>query len=199
MTIAMPIPAEPDEAAPPFARRLITVEEFRRMGEAEILLPDERVELIEGEIYKMTPIGKRHMWLVMRLAEALREAAPPPLLLLDQGALELDPHSQLQPDMMLLRRRPESLEAPLPGAPDILLAVEVADTSLRYDRKVKLPVYAKRGVPELWIVDANAKTVEAHRRPSEAGYRESIRFEASRRIAVEAAPQIEIDLSKIFA
>ncbi|HUD26653.1 MAG TPA: Uma2 family endonuclease, partial [Burkholderiaceae bacterium] len=119
------------------------------MAEAGVLRPKERVELIEGELLAMAPIGGRHFNAVNRLTELLVTAVGSSAVVSVQGPVVLKPTSEPQPDLVLLR--PECRRRPvLPGPEDVLLAIEVADTTLRFDRTVKAPLYARHGIPELW-------------------------------------------------
>src|SRR6266851_5672561 len=127
-------------------RRRFTAEEYHRMGEAGILCEEDRVELIEGEIIVMSPIGLRHAACVARLTRELPVALGRRALLWPQNPVRLFPDTEPQPDIVLLRPRPDDY-AHAPAQPaDALLVVEVADTSYRYDRHAKLPLYARSGV-----------------------------------------------------
>ncbi len=154
---------------PVSAKRLFTVDEFHRMAEAGILGEDDRVELIEGELIEMTPIGSRHAACVNRLVKHL--SGPEPYLLSVQNPVSLDPRTELQPDIALLKPRPDYYASAHPGPGDVILVIEVADPSAATDREVKLPLYAKTGVPEVWLVDLPAGVVEVYRDPGEAAYR----------------------------
>jgi len=152
-------------------RHRFTVEEYHRMGETGLLSEDDRVELLEGEIVEMNPIGSRHHACVMRLDELLRRPGVSGGYIVSvQGPLRLDRGSEVQPDLTLLRRRPDFYDAGIPEPDDALLAVEVSDTTLSYDRNVKLPRYAAAGIPEVWIVDLEGRRIEVHAGPSAEGY-----------------------------
>ena len=153
------------------ARRLFTVDEFHRMAEAGILGEDDRVELIEGELIEMAPIGSRHAACVNRLVKLL--SATEPLLLSVQNPVSLGPRTEVQPDVALLRPRDDYYASAHPGPRDVLLVIEVADTSADTDRTVKVPLYAKAGVPEVWLVDLVAGRIEVFRRPSSGAYAEA--------------------------
>jgi len=158
-------------------RHRFTVDEYHRMAEAGLLSEDDRVELIDGEILEMTPIGSRHHACVMRLDELLRRPGVPGGYIVSvQGPVQLDEGNEVQPDVALLRRRPDFYAGELPGPEDVLLIVEVSDTTLSYDRAVKLPPYARAGVPEVWIVDLQGRRVDSHSDPSPEGYRVSREF-----------------------
>jgi len=152
------------------ARRRFTVDEYYRMAEAGILAPDERVELIAGEVFDMAPIGSRAgcvtflaRWFITRLGERAT--------VIIQSPVRLSDGSEPEPDLALLRPRPDDYREvhPVPG--DVLMLIEVADTSLTYDCEIKLPLYAEAGIPEVWIVDLTSNQVLTYREPSPRGYR----------------------------
>ncbi len=151
------------------ARRLFTVDEFHRMAEAGILGEDDRVELIEGELIEMTPIGSRHAACVNRLVKLL--SSPDPYLLSVQNPVSLSPRTELQPDIALLKPRPDYYASAHPGPNDVVLIIEVADTSAAADREVKLHLYARAGVPEVWLVDLPRGIIEVYQDPGGAAYR----------------------------
>ena len=147
-----------------------SVEEYRRMGEAGIFGEDDRVELVDGEVVEMTPIGWRHVRAVNQLTDVLADLRDTgPYALSVQNPLILDEHGEHQPDLALIRR--DAPEGRVPAAQDALLVMEVADTPLRYDREVKLPLYARAGILEAWLVDLRNNHVEVHSDPSPEGYR----------------------------
>jgi Uma2 family endonuclease len=154
------------------ARRLFTVAEYHKMAEAGILSEDDRVELLEGEIVAMSPIGSRHAACVMRLTELLSERVVGRAHVNVQNPVRLGEHSEPQPDLALLRRRRDFYASSHPGPEDVLLVIEVAETSAAVDREVKVPLYARFGVPEVWLVDLAGDQVEVFREPSAEGYRE---------------------------
>lgn len=152
------------------AKHLITASEFTQMCEAGVFREDDRLELIEGEIIEMSPIGKRHAAAVRRLNNLVTRSLGEDEALVDaQNPVVLGDVSEPQPDLALLRPRSD-FYAEHPGPGDILLLVEVADTSLAYDREVKVPTYARHGVPEVWIADLEGSVVEIYRRPTADGY-----------------------------
>lgn len=153
------------------ARHRLDVDDYRRMGEAAILGQDDRVELIDGELIDMAPIGQDHAGTVDALTHTLVLAFSGQAIVRVQNPLRLDRFSEPQPDIAVLRPRSDFYRrgAP-PGPPDVLLVIEVADTSLNYDRGVKLPLYARAGVAEVWIVDLRRRVMEAYREPTRDGY-----------------------------
>jgi Uma2 family endonuclease len=150
--------------------RLFSVRDYYRMAEAGILGEDDRVELIEGEIIEMAPIGPRHASTVDRLTAVLSESAHGKAIVRVQSPLRISEVSEPQPDLMLLQPRDDfySHNHPTPG--DVLLLIEVADSSAGYDRSVKLPLYAGAGVQEVWLIHVGLPEVETYREPSPTGY-----------------------------
>ncbi len=145
-------------------RHSITVTEYVRMGEANVFAHDARLELMEGEIVEMAPIGSAHAAVVNTLDTLLRELAPRAMVSV-QSPLVLGERSAPQPDVMLLRPRADRYYNSHPVAADVLLVVEVADTTLQYDLEVKRLLYARAGVAELWVVDLNRRELHVFRRP----------------------------------
>jgi len=148
------------------ARHKLDVGAYYRMAEAGILGPRDHVELIGGEIIDMVPIGSAHSGKTIRLTRHFARAVADGLVLVGvQCPLRLDSFNEPEPDLMLLRPRADDYETRHPSAADVLLLVEVADSSLAYDRSVKVPLYASFGIPELWIVDVTNRAVEVLTEP----------------------------------
>ena len=162
-----------DSMAVTLRRRRFTLDEYHRMGETGILGPDDRVELIEGEIIEMSPIGSRHAATVARIHHLFSRRLDDRAVVWSQNPLLLVQHqSEPEPDVMLLAPRADFYAGNLPEPADVRLLIEVADTSLPYDRRTKLPLYARSGVIETWLVDLDAGRVEIHRDPRGSGYRD---------------------------
>ena len=156
----------------PLKRHYFTAAEYYRMADAGILTADDRVELIEGEIIEMSPIGKRHASCVNRINRLLGRLASQAAIIQVQNPVRLDDFSEPQPDVSLLRLRDDFYERAAPTPADVLLVVEVADTSAAYDRGVKVPLYARSGIPEVWLVDLTEERIEIYARPSAGEYRD---------------------------
>lgn len=154
------------------ARRYFTVDEYHRMGEAGIFSEDDRVELIEGEILKMSPIGSRHAASVNRLTRHLNNLLGNRAIVAVQNPILLNDFSEPQPDVSILKPRDDFYAQGLPTPVDVLLVIETADTSLAHDRDIKLPAYARSAIPEVWIVDLPAQAVEVHADPINGVYRD---------------------------
>jgi len=155
--------------AVPIARRRFTVEDYHRMAEAGILGEDDRVELIAGEIVEMSPVGGRHVEAVSRFTRLLSRQVGDGMLVNVQSPIRLTNDGEPEPDLAVVRDRAYGGE--LPTAADVLLVIEVADTSLAYDRNVKLPLYAAAGIPEAWLYDVGAAAIERHSEPRNGRYR----------------------------
>jgi hypothetical protein len=179
------------------ARRRFDVDDYHAMVRAGILAEGDRVELIEGELVEMHAIGSRHFACVMRLNRLLVLALAEQTAVSVQSSLRLDRFSEPEPDLVVLRPRGDDYATALPGASEALLVIEVADTSLVYDRTVKLPLYAKAGVPEVWIVDLTTAAVEIHRQPSAAGYHHHQRITEGR-LAPAAFPDMKLELTEVL-
>ncbi len=141
------------------------------MGESGILHEDDRVELVAGEIVEMTPIGSRHAASVKRLNHLLSERSTGRAILGVQDPLGLSDRDEPQPDVVLLRPRDDFYAGGHPRPEDVLLVIEVADSSLSYDLGVKVPLYAARGIPEVWIVDVGGERLHIFREPTGDSYR----------------------------
>jgi Uma2 family endonuclease len=174
----------------------LTVDEYYRMAEVGLLPPDARVELIEGEIIDMAPIGSRHAAAVDFLAERFFRAVGGSAHVRVQGPVRLGPHSEPQPDLALLRPRAHRYADSHPTAADVLLLVEVSDATLRYDRETKASLYARHGVPELWIVDLAHRQLHVYRDPRRGEYADrSIVTDSVARIPSLA---IDVDLTDLL-
>jgi Uma2 family endonuclease len=173
-------------------RRRFTADEYHRMAEAGVLREHDRVELIEGEIVEMTPIDPRHGAVVDRLNHTLTRACGDRAIVRVQGSIRLGLRSEPQPDVVLLRPRSDFYETAVPGPESVLLLIEVAETSLPYDREIKLRLYARAGVPEVWLVDLVRNEVEIHREPTPEGYRRGETLGPGDRLAPMALPEVSL-------
>lgn len=177
-----------------------TVDDYYRMAEAGILHEDDRVELIEGEIVHMAPIGPRHAASVERLAEALRRALPAATMSIrTQNPLRLSRESEPQPDVVVVRHRDDFYADAHPVPEDVLLVVEVADSSLVFDRETKLPLYAAAGVPEVWLLDLTTDRLEVFLGPSASGYESRATFSRGDRVAPRSAPDARVEIARLLA
>lgn len=154
-------------------RRAFTGDEYRRMAEIGLLHEDDRVELIDGAILVMSPQGSRHVACINRLAKMLEQRIGSTTIVQTQSSIRLDDYTEPQPDIAVLRLQADFYASALPGPDDVLLVIEVADTSLAYDKDTKLPRYANAGIAELWIVDLQHDTVFRYTQPHAGFYAET--------------------------
>lgn len=179
-------------------RHRLTVAEYHRMGETGILAPPTRVEFIEGEVIDMPPIGSPHAGTVDYLADVLRSACHGQAIVRTQNPVLLDLHSEPQPDIALLRPRPDFYRSSHPTPDDVFLVIEVADTSLAYDTHIKLPLYARHGIPEVWVFDLSNRRFLVHRTPTVAGFQDVRTLTDISAVTPLLLPGVTIDLSGVF-
>ena len=179
-------------------RRLLSIAEFHRIGEAGVLGEGDRIELVEGEMIEMAPIGSRHLAKVNRLARLLSVAVGEHAIVSVQNPIALPPHNEPQPDIALLKPRLDDYESALPTTDDILLVVEVADTTLNYDRDAKLPIYARHGIVEVWLVDIIGQKLTVHREPGPKGYSRLLTPERGDTISPILCGNATIQLSELW-
>ncbi len=175
-----------------------TVQQYHRMIETGILHEDDRMELIEGELNTMPSINPAHAGKTKRLNRILSGLAEDEAIVSVQDPLVLGDRSEPLPDLMLLRPRVDFYETTnlLPG--DVLLLIEVADTSLEYDRGVKTPLYAANGIPEVCLLDLQRKRLEIHLDPGPAGYRKILLPDAGQVVSPSLLPGVEIPIDSLW-
>jgi Uma2 family endonuclease len=179
------------------SRHWLSVDDYHRMAEVGILGPDDRVELIDGEIIDMVPPGDLHIVTLMLLDRALRVAEKEAFVLV-QSPVRLSQFSQPQPDVTLLRHRDDSYRGHRLEAADVLLVVEVADSSLRFDRDTKMRLYATHGIAEAWLVDVRGRRLIRHRAPHEGEYTLIDEPSLDAALDVSALPGVTVDLRRLF-
>lgn len=168
--------------------RRFTVDEYYDLARAGILRPDERVELIEGRIVSMSPIGIRHAECVRRITDVFYAKVRPYAKISVKNPIRLSDRSEPGPDLALMAKE-DLFTTRHPRPEDVLLLVEVSDTTLAFDRNVKLPLYARAGIPEVWIVSLEEDRVYVFRRPERRGYAVAEAYERGGAIAVGALPE----------
>lgn len=168
------------------------------MAEAGILTEDDRVELIEGEIVEMSPIGRRHAACVNRLNALLNRHLGQAAIISIQNPVRIDDYSEPEPDVALLKPREDFYAEGHPTPSDVLLVVEVADTSVEYDRDMKLPLYARAGIAEVWLVNLPQETIEIYRQPLDETYREIRLVKRGESLASQAVSNLMLDANDIL-
>lgn len=176
-------------------RHRFDVDEYHKMLEVGLLHEDDRVELIGGEIVDTTPIGGPHFTCVTVLTHLLVEASGGKYFVSVQNPVRLGVCDEPEPDLVLLKERPGG-EPPVPD--DVLIVIEVSDTSLAYDRNVKLPLYAEAGIPEVWIVDFQGRKVETYSEPANGNYRNSRPVGPGERIRASIVEGLELSADEII-
>jgi Uma2 family endonuclease len=179
-------------------RRLFTVQEYHLMSEAGVFSDRERVELIEGEIIQMAAIGRRHAARVDRLARMFSRIPESLVIFRVQNPICLNDNSEPQPDIALVQPRADFYEESLPNSKDILLLVEVADSTVNYDRDVKVPNYARSGIQEVWLWDLETNCLEVYRNPTANGYTSMQKFERGQQISPLAFPEFIVSVDLIL-
>jgi len=182
----------------PVTRRQFTVDDYARMRAAEILIEDDWVELLDGEIYVMRPIGPLHGGIVNKLTHLLTRLVGDAGIISVQNPIRLSDYSEPQPDIALLRPRDDYYAHALATPEDILLLIEVADTSLGYDRDEKLPRYAQANVGEVWIIDANRHVVEQYTVPMAGEYTQIHKALPGHTITVTQLSAVSLTTDQLF-
>lgn len=180
------------------SRHRFSVEDYYRMAECGILPRDARVELLDGEIVEMSPIGDRHAACVDWLNHALSTAVSDRAIVRVQNPVRLGPRSEPQPDIALLRYRHDFYRAGHPAPRDVLLVIEVGDTSVDFDREVKTPLYAAAGIPEVWIVDLIAERIEVYRGLRPRGYSQVLGHAPGDRVSPASLPDLVLEVSAVL-
>lgn len=182
------------QAADGMPRRCFSVAEIEEMVRVGIFDEDERFELIGGEVVPMSPKGDRHEWIKIVLNRFFQRAAPDQLVVAPDTTLRLDRHTFLEPDFCVFAN---DLDLTALDGAAVLLAVEVADSSLNYDKGRKIGVYAAYGVREVWVVDAKRATIWVHRRLGAQGYAEVVEHSAEALVTPVLAPQLAVRLTDL--
>ena len=182
----------------PATRHRFTVADYYRMAEAGILHEDDRVELIEGEILDMEPISPRHASCVTRLTALFLRGLDEKAIVPAQNPLRLNQYSEPQPDLSLLRWRADFYATAHSTPEDALLVAEVADTSLGYDRDIKAPLYARSGIPEVWLVDLTHKSISIYRGPGPDAYGNSFEVRGTAPLSPQAFPDFALTPDQVF-
>ncbi|MBM0107402.1 Uma2 family endonuclease [Steroidobacter sp. S1-65] len=175
-----------------------SVEQYYRMAEVGLLEPDARTELIEGEIYHMPPMGCRHAATVAWLRDQLMKVVGEGALVLEQYPLRLNRHTEPQPDLILARPRRGRYRDAHPTARDVLLVIEVSDSTWLYDREVKMPLYAAYGVQDAWLVDLGVTQLDCYSAPHGGAFVEQVSTRAPGTLVVPSL-DVSVDLAELFS
>jgi Uma2 family endonuclease len=175
-----------------------SVKEYYRMAETGVLRPDARVELLDGRIIDMSPIGPFHGGLVNRLTRLFGKLSNGRWLVSAQNPLRLDDRSEPEPDVMLLKPAADDYTSRHPQPEDVFLLIEVSDSTLDYDREEKLPAYGRAGIAEAWVVNLNDETIEVHREPHFTGYGSKTILRAGDQAAPQAFPDAIVDVAELL-
>ncbi len=168
------------------------------MAAAGVLSEDDRVELVEGEIIEMNPIGSRHAACVGRLTKLLERLAGDHAIVWVQNPVHVNDFSEPVPDVALLRLRDDFYARANPRAADVLLVIEVSDSTLGYDRGVKTPLYARAGVPEVWLVNLPGEVIEVYARPAGGAYQETRLVGRGATLSASAVPELTLDADGVL-
>lgn len=175
--------------------RQFTIADVDQMVASGILAEDEHVELIEGQLIKMSPPGILHAACVDRLNKLFSRQVADDIIISVQNPLTINEILQPEPDVMLLAPRADFYTKARPTAPDVLLLVEVSDSSLAYDQEIKLPLYARAGVREVWLVNLSEQSIDCYSHPTAQGYRLCERFFAGDTIQPDVMPHVTVDVA----
>ena len=179
-------------------KHYFTVDEYYRMAKGGVFSEDDRVELIEGEVVEMSPIGSTHQGCVNELSAILAERLGRSAIAQVQGPIHIDEYSEPQPGICLLKPRRDFYRRSHPIPADILLVIEVADTSLEYDRNVKLPLYARAGIPEAWLIILTKDSIELHSEPKNGKYQKIQRLKRGKKLTSATIPSLLLNVDDIL-
>ena len=179
-------------------RQLFTVDQYYKMLEAGILTENKRVELIRGEIIKMSPMGIRHPACVKCLAELFILRLAQTVTVGIQDPVRLNDTSEPQPDVSLLQERPDFYETQKPQPENVFLLIEVSDTTIKYDREIKIPLYAENNIVEVWLVNLNEECLEVYRQPTANGYEIVQTFQRGESVTIQALPNVTFTVDEML-
>lgn len=189
---------KPETPTHQISRRRFTVSEYYRMADAGILHEDDRVELIDGEILEMSPIGSPHAGRVKRTATFLQRLLGDTVIVSVQDPIHISESTEPQPDIALLKPREDFYSDSHPTPEDILLLIEVADSSLEYDRNFKLSLYARVGIREVWILNLREDVLEVYSRLVDGEYRDTARFKRGEKLRSKTVAGLELSADDVL-
>ena len=179
-------------------RHSFTVAEYERMGQVGIFSEDERVELVCGEVIQMSPIGERHAARVDFLTQFITLRLRRSAIVRVQNPVQLDDYSEPQPDIAVLKPRDDFYNGAHPRPEDVLLVIEVSDSTLEYDRKIKMPLYAGAGIPEAWLVNLPEERIEVYSDPADGEYQTARPYARGRRLQSHTLASLSLSVSKVL-
>jgi len=179
-------------------KKLFTVDDYYRMAEVGILKPEDRVELLDGEIVEMSPIGIRHAGCVNRVNDLFTFLFRGRAIVTVQNPARLNRYNEPQPDFVLAKARSDYYASAHPTSEDIYLMIEVADSSLRKDRDIKVPIYARLRVPEVWIVDLQRDRMLIYRHPVDETYKTTLTLHRGETLSVAAFPETTLKVEDLL-
>ncbi|HAC66251.1 MAG TPA: Uma2 family endonuclease [Cyanothece sp. UBA12306] len=185
----------------PITTRKFTINQYHQMVNVGILTPQDRVELIQGEIIEMSPIGLKHAACVNLLANLFPQKLGTQIIVSVQNPIQLNDYSEPQSDVVLLKPLPDFYGLEIAKSKDIYLLIEVADTTIttiKYDKEVKLPLYAVSSIPEVWIIDLNSQCVEVYLQPHQNMYQNYSKFNPGQKLSCLNFPNLNIDVNDLL-
>jgi Uma2 family endonuclease len=188
---------EHQRSEPASTKHLISVEDYHKMGEAGLFESGARIELIDGELFDMTPIGTQHASTVTRLTDILTDGLRGKAIISVQNPIVLGAQSEPQPDLAVLEKKKDYYASAHPRPGDILLLIEVADTTASRDREIKVPLYARHGIPEVWLIDLEQKRLEVYHGPKAGEYRH-VDIYRKEQVSPKGLPDVKIDLNELL-
>jgi len=181
-----------------YKKHLTNLDEWKRLGEANIFPPGSRVELINGEIIDMAPIGSNHSGQINRLTQFLVSLVSNLAVVSIQNPLQLGDLSEPEPDLMLLKPNADFYSSQHPQSDDVLLLIEVADSSLKFDQNQKLRLYALHNIPEYWLLNLKDSCIEIYRQPHDGLYAEKTILRSGDKITLSQLDNISIEIANIL-
>jgi Uma2 family endonuclease len=179
-------------------RTRISIDRYQKMVATGVLTKSDRIELIDGEMVNMAPIGPKHAAITARLTKQFILGVGDDAIISPGGPVNLGDFSEPQPDVMLLRPRDDFYAGKIPEATDVLLIIEVSDSTLAFDQSTKRALYARHGVVEYWIVDVEGKRIQVHREPTANGYGLTLEFSTTERVSPQALPAVQLTVQTLF-
>ena len=179
-------------------KHFFTVDEYYLMAQGGVFAQDDRIELIEGEVIEMSPIGKRHSGCVNRLNKLLNRSVGERAIVSVQNPISIDEFSEPQPDLAILTPRADFYSNSHPTPADVLIVVEIADTSVDYDRGVKLPLYARAGIPEAWLIVLLKDVIEVHSEPKDGKYQRVQRLKRGKTIVSSSVAGLSVKVDDVL-